>query len=169
MKYRVVHLFIYDFQCCSIQHMGSAFPDQKSNLHPSNWKHGILTTGPPGKLHRSVLLNDRFNGMWIISIKKVECQRIDAFELWYWKRLLRVPWTSRRSNQSILKKIQSWKDWYWSWNSNILATWCKELTHWKKPWSWERLKAGGEEDDRGWDGWMPSPTWWTWVWISSGS
>ena len=50
-----------------------------------------------------------------------------------------------------------------------LATWCKELTHWKRPWCWERLKAGGEGDDRGWDGWMASPTWWTWVWASPGS
>ena len=50
-----------------------------------------------------------------------------------------------------------------------LATWCKELTHWKRPWCWERLKAGGEGDDRGWDGWMTSPIQWTWVWVSSGS
>ena len=61
------------------------------------------------------------------------------------------------------------KDWGWSWNSDTLATWCKELTHWKRPWWWERLKAGGEGDDRGWDGWMASPTWWTWVWVNSGS
>ena len=60
-----------------------------------------------------------------------------------------------------------WKDWCWSWNSNPLATWCEELTHWKRPWGWERLRAGGEGDDRGWDGWMASPTWWTWVWASS--
>ena len=50
-----------------------------------------------------------------------------------------------------------------------LATWCEELTHWKRSWCWERLKAEGEGDDRGWDGWMASPTWWTWVWASSGS
>ena len=62
-----------------------------------------------------------------------------------------------------------WKDWCWSWNSNLLATWGKELTHWKRPWRWERLKAGGEEEDRGWDGWMASPTQWTWVWVDSRS
>ena len=62
-----------------------------------------------------------------------------------------------------------WKDWCWSWNTNTLATWCEELTHWKRPWCWERLKAGGEGDDRGRDGWMTSPTWWTWVWASSGN
>ena len=62
-----------------------------------------------------------------------------------------------------------WKDCCWSWNSNILATWCKELTHLKGPWGWERLKAGGEGDNRGWDGWMASPTQWTWVWVNTGS
>ena len=89
--------------------------------------------------------------------------------MWCWRKLLRVPWTARRSNQSILKEILSihWKDWCWIWNSNTLATWCKELTHWKRPWCWERLKTEGV--DRGWDGWMASPTWWTWVCVSSGS
>ena len=62
-----------------------------------------------------------------------------------------------------------WKDWCWSWNSNTLATWCEELTHWKRLWCWERLRAGREGDDRGWDGWMASPTRWTWVWVNSGS
>ena len=88
------------------------------------------------------------------TIMKAECWRIDAFELWCWRRLLRVPWTARRSNQSILKEINPiihWKDRCWSWNSNALATWCEELTHWTRPWPWERLKAGGEGDDR-WDG-----------------
>ena len=62
-----------------------------------------------------------------------------------------------------------WMDWCWSWNSNTLATWCEELTHWKRPLYWKRLKAGGEGDDRGWDGWMASLTLWTSVWVSSGS
>ena len=57
----------------------------------------------------------------------------------------------------------------WSWNSNTLATSCEELTHWKRPWCWEGLGAGGEGDDRGWDGWMASPTRWAWVWVNSGS
>ena len=77
-----------------------------------------------------------------------------------------------------------WSQWWWwlfshsvvsdlwdpldySWNSSALATWCKELTHWKRPWCWERLKAGREGDDRGWNGWMASPTWWAWVWVGS--
>ena len=105
------------------------------------------------------------------TIKKAECRRIDSFELWCYWRLLRVLWTARRCNQSILKEISPgchWRDWCWSWNSNTLATWCKELTHWKRPWCWERLRVGGEGDDRGWDGWMASLTQWTWVWVDSG-
>ena len=97
---------------------------------------------------------------------------MDAFELWCWRRLLRVPWTARRSNQSILKEISPgclWKDWCWSWNSSTLATSREGLTHWKRPWCWEGLGAGEEGDDRGWDGWMASPTQWAWVWVNSGS
>ena len=62
--------------------------------------------------------------------------------------------------------IFHWKDWCWSWISNSLATWCEELTPCKRPWCWGRLRAGGEGDNRGWDGWMASPTRWTWVWVS---
>jgi len=105
------------------------------------------------------------------TIKKAECWRIDAFEPWCWRRLLRVPWTARRSNQSILKEIHwniHWKNRCWSWNSNILATWCEEPIHWKRPWFYKRLNAGGEGYNRGWDGWTASPTWQTWVWASSG-
>ena len=101
-----------------------------------------------------------------------ENQRIDAFALWCWRRLLRVPWTARKSNQSILKEISpeySLGGLMLKWNSNTLATWCEELTHLKRPGCWERLKTGGKGDDRGWDGWMASPTRWTWVWGSSGS
>ena len=89
------------------------------------------------------------------TIKKAESRRIDAFELWCWRWLLRVPWIARRSNQSILKEISpeySLEGLTFKLKSNTLATWCEELTHLKRPWSWERLKAGGEGDDRGWDG-----------------
>ena len=82
------------------------------------------------------------------KIKKVERQRIDAFELWCWRRLLRVPWTARKSNQSILNKSTlniHWKDWCWGWSSNTLATWWEEPTHWKRLWCWERLMAKREE------------------------
>ena len=106
------------------------------------------------------------------TIKKADHRRIDAFELWCWRRLLRVPWTARRSNQSILKEFSpdySLEGLMLTWNFNTLATWCEELTHLKRPWCWERLKAGGEGDDGGHDGWMASPTQWTWVWVNSRS
>ena len=106
------------------------------------------------------------------SVNKSEHQRIDAFELWCWRRLLRVPWTARRSNLPSERKSvldSHWKDWCWSWSCNTLATWCEELTHLKRPICWERLKVGREGDDRGWDGWMVSPTQWAWVWVSSRS
>ena len=106
-----------------------------------------------------------------LSPKKGEHQRTDAFELWCW-RLLRVPWPARRSNQSILKEISSeysLEGLMLRLKLQYMAIWWEELTHWKRPWCWERLKAGGEGDDRGCDGWMASPIRWTWVWASSGS
>ena len=105
------------------------------------------------------------------TVKKAERRRIDAFELWCWRRLLRVPWTARRSSQSFRKSVLNihWKDWCWRWNPNTLATWCKELTHLKRPWCWEWLKVGGEGDNKGWDCWMASLTQWTCIWVSSWS
>ena len=95
------------------------------------------------------------------TIKKAEHQRIDAFELWYWRRLLRVPWTARRSNKLILKEINpeySWKEWCWSWSSNTLTTWCKELTLRKDPFAgkdWRQEEKGTTEDEMvGWHYWL---------------
>ena len=105
------------------------------------------------------------------TIKKAECRRIDAFELWHWRRLLRVPWTSGRSNQSILKEISP----EYSLEGQMLKLkrqyfgHLMQLIHLKRPWCWERLMARGEGNNRGWDGWMVSLTWWTWVWASSKS
>ena len=108
--------------------------------------------------------------MWELDIKKDEYRRIDNFELWFGED----SWVSlglqgdptcpfwRRSTLGFL-----WKEWCWSWNSSTLVTSCKELTHWKRPWCWERLGAGGEGDDRGRDGWMASLTQWMWVWVNS--
>ena len=104
------------------------------------------------------------------TIKKAEHRRIDAFELWCWRRLLKVPWTARRSNQSILKEISpgcSLEGLMLKLKLQYFGNWCKELTRWKRPWCWGRSKIGGEGDNRGWDGWMASPTQWTWVWANS--
>ena len=87
-------------------------------------------------------------------------------------RLLRVPWTAMRSNQSMLKEISpeySLEGLMLKLKLQYFGHWCEELTHLKRPWCWERFRAGGEGDDRGWDGWMASSTWWTYVWASSKS
>ena len=83
-----------------------------------------------------------------IKGKKAEHWRTDTFKLWCCRRLLRILWTARRSNQLILNI--HWKDWYWSWNSKTLATWCGELTHWKRPWCWEEEKGTTEDEMVGW-------------------
>ena len=144
----------------------------------------------PGKgngypLHYSCLENFMDRGAWWAmvfpvgiygcecwTIKKAEYWRIDAFELQCWRRLLRIPWTARRSNQSILKEINpeySLEGLMLKLKLQYFGDLTQELTHWKRPWCWERSKAGGEGDNRGWDGWMASPTQWTWVGASSRS
>ena len=106
------------------------------------------------------------------TVKKAECWRTDALNCGVgedsWESLgLQGDPTSPSKRRWVLGV--HWKDWCWCWNSNNLATWCKELTHLKRPWCWERLRAGGEGDNRGWDGWMASLFQWTWVWVNSGS
>ena len=104
------------------------------------------------------------------TIKEAQHWRIDAFELWCWRRLLRVPWTARRSNQSILKEISpeySLEGLMLNLKLQYFGHLKRELTHLKRPWCWERLKAGGEGGNRRWDGWMASLTQWTWVWVTS--
>ena len=107
------------------------------------------------------------------TVEKVECQIIDAFELWYWWRLLRVSWTARRSNQSIQKEMSP----EYSLEGLMLKLKFHYFGHLMQRtgslentlFCWEILKAGGEADDRGWDSWMASQIQWTWVWVGSGS
>ena len=108
--------------------------------------------------------------MWELDYK--ENWKIDAFELWCWRRLLRVPWTERRSNWSILMELSpgcSLEGLMLKLKLQYFDHLMQELTHWKRLWCWEGLGAGGEGDDRGWDGRMASLTWWTWVWVNSRS
>ena len=105
------------------------------------------------------------------TVKKAECRRIDVFELWCWRRLLRVPWTARRCNQSILKEISPGI----TLEGMMLKLQFQYFGH--LMWRADSLEktlmlggtGGGEGDDRGWDGWMASLTRWTWVWVNSGS
>ena len=106
------------------------------------------------------------------TVKKAECQRIDAFEPWCWRRLLTVLGLQGDPTSPFWRRSAlgvHWKDWCWGWNSNTLATSCEELTHWKRLWCWEGLGAAGEKDDTGSDGWMASLIRWTWVWVNSWS
>ena len=118
----------------------------------------------------------------IFSSSHVQMWELDYKESWarknwcFWtvvlEKTFKRPWTARRSNQSILKEISpeySLEGLMLKQNSNTLATWSEELTHLKRPWCWEWLKARGEGDDRGWYGWIASLTLWTWVWASSQS
>ena len=105
--------------------------------------------------------------MWELDYKASWAPKNWCFWTVVLEKTLESPLVCKESNQSILSL--HWKDWCWSWNSNTVATWCEELTHLKRFWSYERLRAGGEGDDRGWDGWMASPTRWAWVWVNSGS
>ena len=127
---------------------------------------------------------DRYSQRYVFSSSHLWMWQLDHKEGWaqknwcfwtvcgvgedsWWSLGLQGDQTNQSSRKSILNI--HWKDWCWSWSSNILTTWCEELTHWKRPWCWERLKAGGEGDERGWDDWMPLLTQWTWVWANPGT
>ena len=120
--------------------------------------------------------------MWELDYKESWAPKTWSFELWCWRRLLRVPWTARRSNQSILLEISpeysleglmlqlnAAAETPILWPPDVKKVTHLNVAHFKRPWCWEWLKVGGEGDDRGWDGWMVSPTQWTWVWVSSKS
>ena len=129
----------------------------------------------PTKVHlvKAMVLPVVMYGCESWTIKKTECLRIDAFELWCWRRLLRVPWNARRSNQSILKGAQPWvfigRTDVEAENPILWPPDAESLLIWKDPDAGKDLKAGGEGDGRQWDGWMASPIQWTWVWVNSGS
>ena len=124
------------------------------------------------RLVKAIVFPEVMYGCEIWTIKEAEHQRIDAFELWCWRRLLRLPWTARRSNQSILKEISpgcSLEGLMWKLKLQYSGHLMRRADYLKRPWCWERLKAGGEGYDRGWDGRMASPTQGTWLWVNSRS
>ena len=110
--------------------------------------------------------------MWELDHKEGRASKNCCFWTVVLEKTLESPLDSKEIKSVNPKGNQPWivigRTDCWSWTSNTLATWWEELTHWKRFWCWERLKAGGEGDDRGWDGWMASLTQWTWVWAKSG-
>ena len=134
--------------------------DHKEGWEPKNWffqtvvLEKTLESPLDGKETKPV--NPKGNQPWIFIGRS--CAEAEA----------PILWPPDVKSQLIGKDPDNGKDWCWSWSSNTLAAWCKELPHWKITWCWERLRAGGERDDRGWDGWMASLTQ-TWVWASARS
>ena len=105
-------------------------------------------------------------GCEIWTVRKTECWKIDAFELWCWRRLSRVPWTARRSNQSILKEISpgcSLEGLMLKLKFQYFGHLMQRVNSLEKTLMLGGIGAGGEGGDRGWDGWMASPTLWAWV------
>ena len=149
-----VHQQLQEFTQTQLHWVGDA-------IQPS---HLLLSASPPA----FNLSQNQGLYKWVSSSHQVA--KVLEFQLqyqWAWESFgLQGDPTSQSWRKSVLNI--HWKDWCWSWNSNTLATWCKEPAHWKRPWCWDRFRAGGEGDDRGWDGWMASSTQWTWVWTNSG-
>ena len=150
-------------------------------LKDASWKKSYDQPRPHIKKQRHYFANKGLSSQsYGFSSSHVWMWEVDHKESWvpknwcFWtvvlEKTLESPLDSKEI-QPVNRKVLNihWKNWCWSWNSNTLATWCEELTHWKRLWCWERLKAGGEGDDREWDGWMASRTQWPWVWASAGS
>ena len=120
-------------------------------------RHYFANKGPSSQ---SYSFSRRIDAFWTVVLEKTLESPLDCNE---------IKPVNPKGNQSqiFIGRTDAETEYYW--NSNTLATGCNKMTHLKRPWCWERLKAGGKGDDRGWDSWMASPTWWTWVWASSGS
>ena len=148
-------------------------PWKKSHDQPTQHiKSTDITLPTKGPSSQSYGFSNSHVWMW-----ELDYQKSWTLKNWcFWTVVLEKTWESLEQQGDPTSQCERksalnihWKDWCWSCNSNPLATWCKELTHWKRPWCWERLKAGGEGGNRGWDSWMASLTQWTWVWVTSRS
>ena len=134
-----------------------------------HWHAVSLPLAPPackGRPSQSYSFSSGHVWMWELDYKESWAPKIWCFWTVVLEKTLESPMNCKEIQSVHHKGDQSW---CWSWSANTLATWCEELTHLKRLWCWERLRAGGEGDDRRWDGWMASPTQWTWVWVNSGS
>ena len=148
--------------------LGSKITADGDCSHEIKWR---LLLGRKVMTNLDSLLKSKDITLLTKTIKKAESWRIDAFELWCWRRLLRVPWTAKRSNQSILKEISpgcSLEGLMLKLKLQYFGHLMRRADSFEQTLMWERLRAG-EGDNRGWDGWMVSPTQWTWVWVDSGS
>ena len=133
--------------------------------HIKKWRHYFANKGPSSQSYGF------FNShVWMWELDHKEGWSPKNWCFWTVVKPLEVPLDCKEIQPVNPKENQSWIFiGSWSWSSNTLATWFEELIHLKRPWCWERLNVGGEGNDRGWGCWIASPTWWTWVWPSSGS
>ena len=140
----------------------------KFRQHIKKQRHYFANKGPSGQSYGFSISHV---GRWELDHKEGWVQKNCCFQIVVLEKTLESPLDSKIK----LVSPKGNQPWIFIGRTGDEAeapvhwvTWCEELTHWKRPWCWERLKAGGEGDDRGWDGWMPSPTQWTWVWATSG-
>ena len=135
--------------------------------HIKKQSHYFADIGPSNQNYR---FSSSYVWMWELDQKESRTLKNWCFWTVVLEKTLESPLDWKEIKPVNLKSVLNihWKDWCWGWTSNTLATWCEELIHWKRHWCWDRLKTGGEGDDRGWDGWTTSPTQWTWVWVHSG-
>ena len=143
----------------------------QSRQHIKKQRHYIANKGPS---RQGYGFSSGYIWMWELDYKESWAPNNWCFWTVVLEKTLESPLDCKEIQPVHPKRDQSvlgahWRDWCWSWNSNTSATWCEELTHWKRLWCWERLRAGGAGDDRGRDGWMASSTHWTWVWVDSRS
>ena len=124
------------------------------------------------EIQESYVFSSSHGWMWELDHKEGWAPNNICFQIVVLKKMLESPLDSKEIKSINPKRKTTlnthWKNWCWSWSSNTLATLCEESIYWKRPWCWERLKAGGGEDNRGCSDWMASPTQWTWVWANSG-
>ena len=141
--------------------------------HFKKQRHYFANKGPSSQ---SFGFSSSHVWMWEFKKKKTKKESWPPKNWCFWtvvlEKTLESPLDSKEIQPVHPKGNQSWMFFGRTdveTEANTLATFCEELTHWKRPRCWERLKAGGEGDNRGWDGWMALPSRWTWVWVSSGS
>ena len=142
--------------------------EKEMATHIKKQRHYFIDKGPSSQ---SYGFSSSHVWMWELDYKEIWAPKNWCFWTVVLEKTLESLFTARRSNHSILKEISpeySLEGLMVKLKHQTLATWCEELIHLKRPWCWERLKARGEGDDRGWDGWMASATQWTWVWARSG-
>ena len=138
----------------------------KLRQHIKKQRHHFTNKSPYNQIYDFSSSHVR---MWELDHKESWTLKNWCFWIMVWEKTLEIPLDCKETKPVNPKGNQSWIFiGCWRWSFNTLATWCEEPTHWKRPWCWERLKAGGEEGDRGLDGFMASSTQWIWVWANSG-